>query len=356
MVFKKFDFTKDIFMLSPQLHKRSWDYYFRQYSNASRLFVQLASKCDNITNPIFMPVMFVFRHCLELLLKRGVFKQGKTIPNNHELSSIAANLGYDISSWEAFYPNSDGGCYRYTTNNYGEYYQLPGGPFCTFESIESFIALHNDLLEEDEIAINIPKINKFVINEFAFYPRECNSLGAIAAQYDIAISEFLDAISQSTIDSNDCYLPLLFLIRHSLELKIKNSVYNIGGRVPIQIQNGLCREHSVAKLYQILTTYIDIAIDKIVNNASFKNESMEYQHKALLQVEQIKNIDANSLAFRFPFTSKGNLQTFVPQKSTLQNAIQLHQDADTFLTFGVEVLAESGYLELGDDILHKLFD
>lgn len=67
-------------------------------------------------------------------------------------------------------------------------------------------------------------------------------------------------------------------------------------------------------------------------------------------------LDANSKSLRYPETSFGNVCNLPIEKTMVVNSLRLASVTDSFLCFGVEVLAEVGALQLGDDILHELFD
>ena len=67
-------------------------------------------------------------------------------------------------------------------------------------------------------------------------------------------------------------------------------------------------------------------------------------------------LDANSKSLRYPEISFGNVCNLPIEKTMVVNSLRLASVTDSFLCFGVEVLAETGTLQLGDDFLHELFD
>lgn len=186
-----------------------------------------------------------------------------------------------------------------------------------------------------------------------FHSNEVRTLGIITTHYDATIFELFSQIYSNKVSVNEIYLPLLFLIRHSVELKIKFALMNIGNELSDKSVITSC--HSLTKLWNVFTSHIKPAIQNITDN-NFKNESLERFSQAESLKELIAELDANSFCFRFPVDRKGYLSSFKPTKHILEEVKDLYLKADSFLCFAVEVLFKGDYLTIGDDIIHDLME
>lgn len=364
MIFHEIDIRRilatNLLGIESKSHKRDWDFYSEQYVTAFFTLLDTGReerKCSNtsILNAKFMAFLFLMRHSLELLMKKQIVQSSPEMLKGHNLKDLATVLGVDVqdflSDFALLLPESEGDCFRYTTDNNGvRFFSVPDGIFY-FETCNHFISYYNQLKNKNVDYLPDDRLHR---GYFTFYPREVIYNGVVASHYDEAIYDLLMAIENKQITAQQIYLPLLFLIRHSLELKLKQAVESIGDAVDANDKDKIWKEHSVSKIFKMLNKYINKAIDLIPADDGLLQESLLYKKKAHDFQQQINKLDSNSYILRFPVDRKGGLSNYMPSKSDLSDALRLYVEADTFLVFAVEVLAKNGYLKLGDDIMHEL--
>ena len=184
--------------------------------------------------------------------------------------------------------------------------------------------------------------------ELTFHTTDYHTLGIIGTQYDFAIKDILLAIQERKISINDIYLPLLFLLRHSLELKLKASIIELGNVVKEKDRYKANNTHKVNVLYGILANHTDGAIESITDSG-FKKQSENLRRVTIRYKKIIALLDANSYLFRFPKDRRGNDAGFIPKSDCVSKILKLYKKSDPFLCFAVSVLFEVGVLKIGDD-------
>ncbi|RZK38631.1 MAG: hypothetical protein EOO90_21735 [Pedobacter sp.] len=90
---------------------------------------------------------------------------------------------------------------------------------------------------------------------------ECAGLGVLRTQFDSTIELLIKGIIEDKFDIHKVYLPLLFLIRHSLELALKFNIDEIQKGSSVISQNNFTWEHSLATLFNCYNDYLS-KIDK----------------------------------------------------------------------------------------------
>lgn len=348
----------DLLCIKKGKHQRKWDYYQKQYQRVFYLFLEIAQQNQYRTNCKFMPFMFMMRHSLELFLKTKISntetpweKYGRT----HNLSDLCQIA--DISDKDIFLDlfsclkcNSEGDCWRYLSDKNGILH------FCEGERIESFDACnYYCTLFDDNNSCAKDKSDKHLRWELTFHTRECSTLEIIGTQYDFAISDILLAIQSKLISINDVYLPLLFLLRHCLEIKLKAAILDLGDIVEEKDRRKAYDTHSVSSLYDILYKFIDDPI-RTIEDSKLKEESIRFQKVTEQYKDAIQSLDANSYLFRFPKDRKGQESNFVPTKDCVSRIIHLYWESDSFLCFVVQILLQYGVLEIGDDKLREYYE
>ena len=340
---------KNLLQITTTNHTRTWEYYHEQYDKAFRVLLEIAKQKDNQTNSQFMPFLFIMRHSLELFLKKNISNtqtSWEEYGNTHNLESLYKIANIDASqfleSFECLNCNSEGECFRYLSDKEGNLY-FDNIIIKAFEACNYYCSLL-----DDDNSLTQGGIDRGLQSELTYYTRECYTLGIIGTQYDFAIENILLAIQKKQISINDVYLPLLFLLRHCLEIKLKFSIMDLGNVVNDTDRAEASSTHSVKVLYNILANHINPAIQSIPE-PEFKKDS-----ESLLQVsEQYKDIiaslDANSFLFRFPMDKKGNESNFKPTRDCVFDILNLYKKSDPFLCFVVGVLYEAGVLRIGAD-------
>ena len=79
------------------LHKYTWDYYFKQYAVVLNYIISLSLKKDYLINRKQMAVMFIYRHSVELFLKSKIANEGQLVPNTHSLTLLTQEFRGQLS-------------------------------------------------------------------------------------------------------------------------------------------------------------------------------------------------------------------------------------------------------------------
>lgn len=336
--------------LNEKSHRRTWEYYYEQYHNVFRLFLGTAKQKRYQTNPKFMPFMFIMRHSLELFLKEKISKtmttweQYGTTHNLEKLYQIANINDHEfLKHLDCLNCNSEGDCWRYITDRNGTPYFQERKEIHAFDACNYYC-----LFLDNDTSFTNASTDKKLQWELTFHTIGDDPLWIIGTQYDVAISDILQAIRERKISINDVYLPLLFFLRHSLELKLKASIIDLGNVVNEQDRSKVNHTHSVKLLYDIFQDFVDCAI-KNIQDLNLKEESIAFQKVTEQYEKAIQSLDANSYLFRFPKDRKGKDANFIPKSDCVSEILKLYRESDSFLCYAVGVLYQAGVLKIGDD-------
>lgn len=315
-------------------HERTWDFYHKQYHNAFHILLEQAKGKCYTTNSRFRPFLFLLRHSLELFLKGKIVNLvGENLLKSHNISDLCAHVPICSDDFKKSFSclqcDSEGDCFRYLLDKRGHPY------FSVLSCIDALEACYyySKYLYGDT-SIDKLKRDKVFRWELTFHPAESSKLGQIATQYDRSIIDILYVIRDKRITVNDVYLPLLFLLRHSLELKLKMDIAELRAKIPDTDYQRAQETHSVKELYGILEDLIDIAI-KPLADPMFKGVCVEACRAAESYKDLVDRLDRNSLSFRFPKDRKGNDSNFIPTPNCISELLQLYWDSDSFLCFGI---------------------
>ena len=340
----------DLLTINNQSHKRTWGYYYEQYHKAFRVFLEIAKQKRYQTNRKFMPFMFIMRHSLELFLKEKISKtmttweQYGTTHNLEKLYQIANINDHEfLKHLDCLNCNSEGDCWRYITDRNGTPYFQERKEIHAFDACNYYC-----LFLDNDTSFTNASTDKKLQSELTFHTTDYHTLGIIGTQYDFAIKDILLAIQEGKILINDIYLPLLFLLRHSLELKLKASIIELGNVVEEKDRSEVYRTHNVNKLYEMLAEHTNAAIESITD-PGFKKQSEDLRHVTIRYKNIIALLDANSYLFRFPKDRRGNDADFIPKSDCVSEILKLYKKSDPFLCLAVPVLFEAGVLKIGDD-------
>lgn len=341
------------FYIKPSKYKNCWEYYYKQYLTAFDYLLRNAILKHYSTNCQFMSFMFLFRHSVELLLKYVISISKTDVPQTHILSKLTQNLDERfkilISSLPHLYPETDGLRYRYYVGKDGMPFFNKSEILDVIDDCNVFIQFCNSdsSLLHFQNAIN-PN-DKKLKHELSFYTNECHGLGIVRTHYDFTLDTLICGITNDDLSVNEVYLPILFLVRHGIELAIKNNLLDLGNVLSYDNKIALNNEHNLFQLYKILAKYVDEAIKQIPIGEKFRDESENYNSTLIKLKNLIHKFDTNSYAFRYPYDKKLKFK-----KEEVLSALQLYYETDAFLSNAVMVLCEEGYLTIGDDVLYQL--
>lgn len=329
---------RDLFKIRVSSHEKTWKYYQEQYHTAFNVLIEISKEKRYLTNCKFRPFMFLMRHSLELYLKSNIpnlYSSGMLRCHNLNVlfNSLQVNNSVLLKSFSSLQCDSEGDCWRYLTDNNGKEY------FSPYDTIDAFEACHNyyTLLYQDN-SLDSLRNNKVFRWELTFHPRESNKLGIIGSQYDSAIIDILRAIEDNKVSINEIYLPLLFLLRHSLEIKLKAKIMEQNKVISLMYQS--LQTHSPRSLYNTLSTLIENAIQSI-NDRTYKDQCMVQLKATTDYIETITRLDTNSLSFRFPKDKRGNNSNYIPNPNDVKTILQLWQKSDSLLSIGISFLIEN---------------
>lgn len=346
------------FSITVSNYHNDWKYYYIQYSKVFEYLLGLANEKQYQINCQHRSFMFIFRHTVELMLKYIASENGIEPQNTHNLMKLANNLGPDFStliqSLTHLFAEGDGAMFRYDTGIDGNPYFGTYNVLEVYLDCQAFIQFTKDNYGRfslypicQEIDVN----DKILKHELSFYTHECRGLGCIRSHYDFTTDFLVQGVINGHLSINDIYLPLLFLLRHGIELALKSNLQDIGNKIPIDKQEEIGGIHSIERLYHILLNYIKPAVDKIPQGEKFKAETESFIQNTELLNKCIHNLDTQSKTFRFPNMTN----PLVLKEKSLIDALKLYYATDAFLTNAVDVLLFAGYIEVGDDKLAELY-
>lgn len=286
-------------------------------------------KCQ--LNSMFMPFMFIFRHSVELMLKEECDNKNIEIPKVHALLDITDSLGefdslnkekLSVLNW-----NTQGDEFRY--NVWENWRNNVDGELLDVCSASSYFSLMQNF--DNVIELGDKKLH----NELTFHLRDVMYLGQVRTQYDLCTLNLVNSVldGYKTIDS--VFLPIMFCLRHGMELALKSSLLQLVGLGETSKEN-IKKTHSLGKLSYVLDEWLDLAIGKISQQNSLYKETISKRKLWNSLKEKVQRLDAKSLTFRFP-----NVCVVSFEKDVVVRMLDLYQQVDSYLTFCVDVLGEN---------------
>ncbi|WP_199141796.1 hypothetical protein [Pedobacter sp. ASV12] len=228
ILFNEDDFLPhlDKFKLSIN-HENSWAFFVSQYENVLRLLNGTAVAHQYELNIKSYPYLFTLRHYCELKLKSILQQRNIEIPKSHNFGDILPLLDdlpqHLTSAINKIDFDEDGSCFRYFHDKNGEVGPLYG-------QRKEFLAFYDDVLEipaDNIYNLNLELSKPFhrrLAYEFTFHFNEVSSPGIFRSSYDDMTRFLLKAVIENKVSTNDIYLPMLYFIRHSIELALKESL------------------------------------------------------------------------------------------------------------------------------------
>lgn len=335
---------KDKLILTLSLHEFSWKHYYENYNNALTYISAKGLEGNYIINRQSMAYLFIMRHTFELLLKYSLEQQGITPPPSHNLSTIYSKFQFGIPSElmqaiNIIDKDIDGSCYKYINNK-------AGNPYWDFEKLEVF-----DVLKFCNLSIFPglmlngigPEINwesKKHKWDFTCHMNEVRTLGQLRTCYDFSIGLLLEGVANDEININNIYLPLLFLVRHSLEIALKFNLDRLQITTTTQTQRLIASYHSLESLYNNYMSYLQIFESQLTTGVVGEYVNLKTNYERLNKI--IHNLDTNSQAFRYPTNNNGAAINLNLKPDVIYEVIELYYFTDSFITFTIEVFRENG--------------
>lgn len=334
------------FFIKKKTHKPTWPFYYQNYKNALSFVLE---KCYNNKTSLDYcshSILFTFRHMIELCLKHNREKMSLPFTNSHKYTELYPNLTIPetfrsiCSSIDWNNENEDGTCYRYYANRdgipffrdtkvlkFGEIVeQFNSTPLTNFEIIEKLPPLK----------YNAPRIKW----DLTFHLHMNRGIGHIRTDYDCLFELILKGIINNEITIDKVYLPLLFYIRHSLELALKENLDRL--RAYSLFARNVSLEHSLLRLYNQFNQCIE---SSSILNALNSELQIRYNQQLTTMnslISTIHILDSNSQAFRFPINSCNQQETL--NDINLSALIKDFYKIDSLISFFIPFLEENGVL------------
>lgn len=332
--------NKDIFKIDVVKLDFTWYGYLGQYAKVLNLLVEVGIKERACLRQQFMPFLFIFRHVIELTIKYELKKRGLSFEDIHNVRELSLPLGNELPS-DFYYEfsklriDNDGDCFRYIETVDGKHHFNRNEVIEALPILEYYSKWYNNKGKIDVIPIyNVDGNNKKQRDNFLFRIIDCEYLGVMRTQYDTAITTLLKAMVENKCSVEEIFMPLMFMLRHSVELGLKDNLK------VANLNKG--REHKLRTLFNTLSK-------KVITNClcrmpdsyiQLKQETEQYKERIEELSDSISILDNHAKNFRFPCDGTISFST-----DTLIKVYDLYSLSDTFLTFGTNVLAEYGFLD-----------
>lgn len=335
-------------VLQPRAHNYTWEYYFNQYAIVLKYIIQLSVQKNYQLNFMQMPVMFIFRHTVELYMKMKLAQQGNKVSPSHDLSSLGKfDFLSSCSEMNVLKPENNGDNFKYLLDRDGKRfydYEI----LDVLPAIVCFVSKNdeniNNIFSSFELDINDKKLR----NEWKFYTIDTRSLGIIKTQYDALILSLLKVINANKIAISDVYLPLLFMIRHSLELGLKDNLLEVKRDLTLKQQSKL-NEHKLVALYNIISEIVDSAKKRMSDGNVLIEQINKYEPLTKNICSSFGNLDAKSYNFRFPVDENGNAMSVPFSNLDIKNVLKIFQEIDPYVSLSLLLLKEYGFIDAYDE-------
>jgi hypothetical protein len=118
--------------------------------------------------------------------------------------------------------------------------------------------------------------------------------------YDATIKFLYEGIEINKIAAPDAVYPLLFLIRHFIEIGCKGNIHALA--ITSGLTDGTGRIHQLRPLYDAVKIHFNNVVAKTQMTVAQEEEFKKAHDNLNELVKLFENIDPNSVAFRYPKT------------------------------------------------------
>jgi len=358
MLLRKFDFSdKNVeskFQFDRSDLLTTWDHYYDCYNYVLKKTFQKGFQRNYDFNCRARPLLYLIRHSLELCLKLNLNSSNIQIPNNHDLSSLFTTLNNKTKLPSEFKTvldkinhDTDGTCYRYYKN------KETGKAFFGYQDkieLAEILKIYRGIPSDhdfriDEICQEFNYEDKRIKWDLTLHLGECLNLNHIRTQYDDVIEYIIEGILYENYEIKFVLLPLLFLVRHSLELALKADLLEAQRISPNKVpKEQYDKIHSLAKLYNCFAGdkgYLaNLELSKMSDETRKQFEYYKKNYESLNR--SIHQLDSNSRIFRYPIDKDGKAHNLYLTGKGLFQILKLYYSTDPFITFTMDVLEEEG--------------
>lgn len=187
--------------------------------------------------------------------------------------------------------------------------------------------------------------------KFTAYIGQDQTWWSYYVHYKSAIDVLVKSIEDGT-PVNTVSLPLLFLVRHCLEIGFKANILKLETVSDAQLKmvDKYANTHSLSTLYGIFQTHLK-AIQKSIITDIKTNQTIDVY---LVEIERLKdifhNLDYGSYHFRYPVNNQGKQNFDWNEQINIADIIELFYRLQPFILFTDSVLAEYGAFYNDQDI------
>lgn len=358
MILRKFNFddetAKRKFRFVRNEHKSSWEHYSDCYNYVLFKIFNKGLQRNYAFNCRGRAILFLLRHSFELTLKRALEARNYPIPNTHIFSDIYSSFPKEFSIPESFKNvvtlidhDTDGSCYRYYRNKETK------SPFFVLGNqieIVPLLKAYNEIPRNKdffigEICEDFDYGNNRIRWDLTFHMGECHNDGTIRTQYDEVIEFLVEGVLYDNYDFRYVYLPLLYLIRHSLELGLKSNLQHAAGFSPDKVPaKEYDKIHSLAQLYNCFggaNGYLSrLDLTKMSEETKKQFDSYKAEYEELNEV--VHQLDTNSQYLRYPVDLNGKHHPLYINNNGFIKILRLYYLTDPFTSFTLDVLLDEG--------------
>ncbi|MET3113465.1 hypothetical protein AAKU52_001190 [Pedobacter sp. CG_S7] len=332
------DFDQSKFNIDARLYAPTYKYYYEQYHY---LLDKLVTLCRRryLLNATARGTLFLARHAIELLLKSNI----TDIRLTHNIDQLLSELGIDTNS--ILYSNinldfnSEGDSLKY-------YFDSSGTRFLNSDTkvdLTKILVEYNEALTELQYFKKIDVANNYSRAEvcnLTFCLNETKNDNHIAHEYEQLVDRIFRFVSTGQININQCFLPVYFLIRHSIEISLKSLIREAREFSDAVKKKKIDLEHSLVGLLNVYSDYLDKTDAAALSNV-LQDQLHDYRMKAEEFIDVLHELDSDSMRFRFPTDQNNTPYQLNISKYLFWDLLIILKDINVFLKFTNHVLAES---------------
>lgn len=159
-------------------------------------------------------------------------------------------------------------------------------------------------------------------------------------QYRKVVRDLVDSIQMGVNPTDTIALPLLFLIRHCLELGLKANILEFE-KVNPEIQkikfSGRAA-HSLEVLHAKFIEHLKAYQNKYSLSSEIESQMNSYLKKLVLFKTNLHELDNGSFNFRYPVDTTGKFNFKRTEKKNIKEIVKAFNEVDPFLVSTVDVL------------------
>jgi hypothetical protein len=357
MLFSKYDLddpdSVSKLSISKRNHTATWKHYCDSYNCALEVVFEKLLKENYGFNSKSRGLLFLLRHSFEITLKYNLSLRKIPVPITHNFTELTQEFDKGqipislLNSIKYINRDEDGSCYRYYRN------KTTKRPYFSQQDkihLAQILKEYNSTKDASNFSLGT------ICREFEYDNRKIKwaltlhvggdyRLAQIRTQYDQIFELLIDAVLTRGLGIDIVLLPILFLIRHSLELALKDNITELQPVSNFIKPKDIEGEHSLTTLYNIYRDFLDkIDIGKLP--LSTQNQLREYMHGYKQLNDVIHMLDHNSRYFLYPVDKDGKPHRIRFSKIGLVEILRLYYFTDPFINYTNYVLEDYGVVRL----------